>query len=353
MAPSKPTSQKLTTSMNRSLDQISRHLVRLRRPLAKLLGPGLDFAQIAQLTNELPFKLSPELVVLYSRVNGCTTRDRRLGDLWIIPGYRLLALEEAIEVYGQQRRYAARRWKAAWFPVLTDDAGDFFVVACGARAARSVIAFENEEPRQEVEYVSLDRMLKTFAEGYEKGAFSVRRGDLDVDDEKLASIARKHNPRVARWQVAKKSSAERREEEARALADQALKLGWARNPVEAHGLFERALALSFETHSQQVYVNALFALVFVYEQGKIKPAKLRSQVEKILARGRHHADAYWNAACAYVLLGDHDSAIANLRQAKRRGVDLKRCLKDKTFAPLASDKRFMALKRSAGLKSAQ
>jgi len=45
-------------------------LERLRRPVARLLQPGLSRAAIAALETTLPFKLTKELVELYETANG-------------------------------------------------------------------------------------------------------------------------------------------------------------------------------------------------------------------------------------------------------------------------------------------
>ena len=96
------------------------------------------------------------------------------------------------------------------------------------------------------------------------------------------------------------------------------------------------------------YVNALFALNSANAKKKLDPSRMRRMVERILARKRLHADTYWNAACSWIALGEVEECFACLRQAKKRGADMKKVLADSDFVPLAKDARFLALKREAG-----
>ena len=53
-----------------------------------------------------------------------------------------------------------------------------------------------------------------------------------------------------------------------------------------------------------------------------------------------------NAAFGWMYVGDAEKCIDFLRKAKSKGVKLKKHLAEKAFAPLAGDKRFLALKEA-------
>ena len=83
------------------------------------------------------------------------------------------------------------------------------------------------------------------------------------------------------------------------------------------------------------------------KQGAVKPARIRRMLTTCLAQKSLHGDAFLNAAFCWIALGKKDECIANLQKAKSKRVDLRPHLGEKLFAPLATDKRFLALKKSA------
>jgi hypothetical protein len=327
-----------------SWDAIVSHLTRLRRPIAGMLQPPLAPERIAKLTRPLPFPLGRELLALYSVTNGTPVTHRRpLSDVWIFPGYYLLSLEEAIAEYRSMRR--APQWEATWFPVLADNAGDYYVVGCGRGASRGVRNFLRGEPEHDVEYTSISAMLETFAECFAKGAFFVRRGALDVDDDAHARIARRLNPGLAAMHEEKDHEAEQ-SARGRELADRAQRLLLRdKKPLAALAAYEKAMGV--RDFDPSFYVNALYALNLANAKRRLDRARVRRVLERVLSRRNLHPDTFWNAACTWIALGETDACIGALREAKRRGVDMRKCLADTEFAPLAGDPRFIALKRAS------
>ena len=160
-------------SIEASLGSIVAHLARLRLPSARLLQPGLSRKAIAKVEETLPFKLTPELVTLYRVANGTRVNGRpRLDEVELFPGYSLLSLEDAVRE--RKRRAGSSQWKKSWFPVFANNAGDYYVVSCGA-GPRRVVGFLRGEPEQLVEYASLRAMFATIAECFAKGAFFVKK----------------------------------------------------------------------------------------------------------------------------------------------------------------------------------
>ncbi|HEY6556224.1 MAG TPA: hypothetical protein VI072_03085 [Polyangiaceae bacterium] len=121
--------------------------------------------------------------------------------LWFYPGFYLVSLEEACEVFKERER--APQWRRGWFPLLEDGAGDSFVVPCKKKQTdrAPVIGFIHGEPEQSVEYIDVTTMMETFADCFAQGAFLLDEdGSLEIDDDLHRQIARRHNPGVAEWQ---------------------------------------------------------------------------------------------------------------------------------------------------------
>ncbi|OGY96221.1 MAG: hypothetical protein A2122_01740 [Candidatus Liptonbacteria bacterium GWB1_49_6] len=206
----KTTSQKVSTFLNgidearliKALDACVAHLARLGCPVVSLLQPGLTAAEVARFEATLPFQLTEELRAVYRWRNGTRAQEGDiLESLWFYPGFYLVSLERACEIF--KERKDAPQWRKGWFPLFEDGAGDFFVVPCKKKAANRapVIGFIHGEPEQLVEYLDVTSMIETLADCYAQGAFFVNAdGFLDMDDDAHQRIARQHNPGVTEWQ---------------------------------------------------------------------------------------------------------------------------------------------------------
>jgi hypothetical protein len=167
-----------------------------------------------------------------------------------------------------------------------------------------------------------------FADAVDKDG--VFRGFDDDEDDRSKKAPKRGAPAAEDWEE---------------LTSEAWRLLQGKKPHEALALYEKGLdAHEFDP---SFYVNALFALNLAHEKRPLAPAHVRRVLERVMSRRRLHADTFWNAACTCVALGDVDRAIEHLRTAKRRGVNMKKCLADKAFKPLAGDARFIALRRAA------
>jgi tetratricopeptide (TPR) repeat protein len=119
-----------------------------------------------------------------------------------------------------------------------------------------------------------------------------------------------------------------------------------RDLARAVSLFEEAL--ENPDLPPFAYVNALYAVNLAVEKNvRIEPARIRKLLSTTLAQWGLHGDGHLNAAFCFMRLGEQDSALAQLRKAKKKGVKLKQHLTDRAFAPLSTDKRFLALVRSS------
>jgi cell wall assembly regulator SMI1 len=332
-------------SIAETFSAIVASLERLRRPAARLLQPGLTRPQIATIEARLPFKLTRELVSLYRTTNGTPLKKGSTVDqLSFFPGYYLLSLEDAATEYRQKR--SAPQWKKGWFPLFANGAGDYYAVPC-APTSPGVIGFLRGEPDQPVEYASVTSMFATLAECFATGAFFVRKGDFGIDDDKHRRVAIKLNPRLALWEAEAAEEAEAaRHAEALKVATQASNLLLKKQkPLQALSMFEKVVDVP--DHPQWVYVNALSAVILAFEKGPVEPARIRHMLKVCLAQEGLHPDIHVNAGFCWMALGEKDKCIASLQMAKRKGAEnMKVHLAEPVFAPLATDRRFMALVKS-------
>ncbi|HEY6556222.1 MAG TPA: SMI1/KNR4 family protein [Polyangiaceae bacterium] len=190
------------TRLFQALDAVVAHLARLGRPVVSVLQPGLTPAEIARVEATLPFLLTEEIKAVYRWRNGIVVSPHEvLGNLWIVPGFYLPSLEHARQRF--EGRKLAPQWRKGWYPLFEDGAGGFYIVPCKKKPTdrAPVIGFIHGEPEQPVEYLDVTTMIETFADSFAQGAVFVNdEGNLDIDDDAHAEIARRHNPGVAVWQ---------------------------------------------------------------------------------------------------------------------------------------------------------
>lgn len=141
-----------------------------------------------------------DLLELWEWHNGTASAEgTTLGDMWLIPGFYLLSVDEAASRFEQQ--VADPRWDKTWLPVLADDGGDYLAVRCAAGDQQgNVHRFRTDDYEVPLEYRSVERMAATFAAAYEDGAFYVDPdGWLEQDDTAFHSLASALNADVPSW----------------------------------------------------------------------------------------------------------------------------------------------------------
>ncbi|KAL3836340.1 hypothetical protein ACJMK2_021773 [Sinanodonta woodiana] len=119
--------------MKASLKFIINHPLNKNRPASFLLGSPLTY-------EEAFFTLQPaldkidrlhveQIIQLYEYTDGINSSlagDFPPNDLWLIPGYYLMSLKEAVDTALTMRRVSAV-WNSSWLPVFSSGAGDFIV----------------------------------------------------------------------------------------------------------------------------------------------------------------------------------------------------------------------------------
>lgn len=176
-------------------------LVDNNRPVVPLLQQGLTLSKIMSIADELDVVLTNELLELYKWRNGTEKKGGYiLGDVDFFPGFHFLPLEHSVAYYKSFVRDT--RWDKSWFPIFANGGGDFFVTKCydEFRENSEIIGFMRDLDVQEVEYITLEKMLQTLCECYKRGAFYLgNEGFIESKIREEAFISNEINPNLNRW----------------------------------------------------------------------------------------------------------------------------------------------------------
>ena len=183
------------------LDRIRSGLERLGRARAiALLQPGVPPARVQEVLSELALTPPPGVPAMYEWANGSdTSAAATLDDLYLIPGYYFLSLEDAAAEY---RARVGPGWDAAWLPVFADGGGGFFAVICDPDAGElgHVLGLDGDGFPPATAFSSVANMASTFAQAYDDGLIEVRDGYLEWDDAEFARLAARINSEAEYWQ---------------------------------------------------------------------------------------------------------------------------------------------------------
>ena len=190
--------------MNQDLDdflgQLEAAIRRLARPTVGLLNPGIEADRVRQLLRDRGLEPTTDLARLWAWRNGTeASTGAALGDLWLVPGFYLLSVQDAtinFDAFVQ-----SPRWNASWLPLMADGGGDFLAVNCSRdRDHGSVYRFRIDQSEHPMEYRTVERMVATFAAAFDRGTFYVDdEGYLDQNDAEFAALAAELNPSIAWW----------------------------------------------------------------------------------------------------------------------------------------------------------
>ena len=125
-----------------------------------------------------------------------------MGDIWMIPGFYLMSLDEAAFEYEQIQGFHDDRWDPCWWPVFENSGGDFIVVALPPDGDGGVYYFFNEATEWPKIFESLADMMATVAAGFDQGIFIVSSDDGAICDrnlEDLLQLGAMMNPSVGCW----------------------------------------------------------------------------------------------------------------------------------------------------------
>lgn len=191
----------MLNDMQMSLSRIERALRKLgRSTLLTALRPGAPADRTRAVLEAVGLSSDQQIETLYHWRDG--TRTQGIGsidDIHMFPGFYLLSAEDAVANY---RAFVAdARWSRSWLPIFANGGGDFYVVDVGEEAQGRVRHFRIDETDHPVEFPSLEAMVATLAEGFDRRVFFVdSAGFLEMDDLAFGSLAAETNPEIPWWQ---------------------------------------------------------------------------------------------------------------------------------------------------------
>lgn len=180
------------------LEGIFSFLSSWKMPVLSHLVSGLAKSYIVESLKKINIEPVEELVQLYAWRNGVNAdAGIPLDDIQFIPGFHLLSLEHAVKQYAAIKD--DKRWDTNWFPFMANGGGDFYALDTNSNSL-SIVGFILGESEQDVEYLNLTSMMKTFYDCFEAGVvFKTKEGYLEMDDDEHAEIAYRNNPEVDFW----------------------------------------------------------------------------------------------------------------------------------------------------------
>ncbi|TLS45075.1 hypothetical protein FE633_16635 [Streptomyces montanus] len=168
------------TAVTQLLDDIQERLTLLRRPVvADLERPGLPEDELRRMLGDVP----DEVRDWFSWCNGTRRRaGQTVGDAAFIPGYIFPSASEARGV----RRPGHRDLDAMgeWLPILLSASSDLYAAVWKGSAFVGV-AGVLQGAETEIEFLTVEEMLRVQLAAFGSGAYFLDEGELEVDDDLL------------------------------------------------------------------------------------------------------------------------------------------------------------------------
>lgn len=174
------------TAVTELLDAVQAQLTRLDRPAADdLERPGHPAERLREVLGAVP----EEVTDWFSWCNGTRRRaGQTVGDAAFIPGYIFPSVEEAQDV----RRLGNTDLDelGQWVPILLSASTDLYAAVWHGDEFIGVVGVL-EGAETEVEFLSIEEMLRVQLTAYTDGAHFVDEGELEVDDDLLDDVYRR------------------------------------------------------------------------------------------------------------------------------------------------------------------
>lgn len=149
---------------------IEMQLKGLGRPVVELLLPPLTSDDLRLQTTARNIEPTKSLLDLYTWHNGTDgSEDNRMDDLYFVPGYMFLPLNESLGAY-EALCTELDFWKPDWVPFFSTGGGDYIALEC-SEAGRIIEYLQGVEPT--VLYPTLEAMFQTIDECLKRGAYFV------------------------------------------------------------------------------------------------------------------------------------------------------------------------------------
>lgn len=193
-------------SLSSHLDKLFKLLVINHSPLVELLKPGISTAQIQKESQKLGLPFSDQLSQMYNWKNGVEIEEKSLGIYYLFRLGIYYDLEKATCLYLGLNDTDVY-WKKSMFPLFGSGGGEFFLIDLdvNSNTYESIILYYPGNPDFEVTimiYDSLESLIRTIIECYEKKAYSVieeKFKHLKIDSKLEKEIAMRNNPKSPYW----------------------------------------------------------------------------------------------------------------------------------------------------------
>jgi hypothetical protein len=165
---------------------------KLGRDVAGRLAGGLSRQEIVERAQREGLNLPDEVIELFAWRNGCQP-GHDLKSLWLLPGYHLLTLEQAL---GQRAAVSE-----GWLPLLSNGGLGAYVVQCrGPGWGRILHVYPGSSDHGMSAFPELDALLAAIEEALASRAFVLKKGDLAPDYGRWLPLAVKHSGELSFWQ---------------------------------------------------------------------------------------------------------------------------------------------------------
>lgn len=154
-------------SVAENLQFIINHEFNKNRPCSTHLGPPLTEEKITELmgpvTSNVDVGIHEDILELYTTTDGIKMDGSQLAlkEIWLLPGYYLMSLEEAVDVYKIMLESAeedGQYWDKLWFPFLSSGAGDFYFLDMSNGTVNEFM--RGEDIDEEAEYETMADFLQ-------------------------------------------------------------------------------------------------------------------------------------------------------------------------------------------------
>ncbi|MET8454534.1 hypothetical protein [Streptomyces sp. NPDC005209] len=174
------------TAVTELLDEVQEQLARLGRPVVDdLERPGHPEDRVRQLVGTVP----PAVSDWFAWCNGTRRRaGQTVGDAAFVPGYIFPSVEEARDVHSLGNSDLDEMGQ--WLPILLSASADLYAAVWKGDEFIGV-AGVLEGADTEVEFLTIEEMLRVQLAAYTSGAYFVEEGELEVDDDLLDDAYRR------------------------------------------------------------------------------------------------------------------------------------------------------------------
>lgn len=185
--------------LQNALLNIESNLRRMKRhDLITALRPGLAPEEMLTLLTRVGLRPNTGIQSIYQWHDGTTTENLKLGQIYFLPGFYLLSLEDATANYREFSHDS--RWTRGHLPFLADGGGDFYTIDLDGHQAGIIRHFYIDSFESPIEYESIEKMIFTIEKAYDLGLFYLDQdGYLEMNDVEFSELAARMNQTVTWW----------------------------------------------------------------------------------------------------------------------------------------------------------